>query len=75
MTTERVTFYIEKELRHALRLKAAETGETLSTLLNEALKAALSEDLEDLTDAIRRKKEPRSQFESVVQNLKKRGLL
>lgn len=75
METEKLTFHVEKNLRKALRMKAAETGETMSALVNDALRAAFSEDLEDLAAVAKRKKEPRRPFEEVVRSLKKRGLL
>ena len=42
------TLYLEDSIHQALRLKAAETNQSMSELVNDALKASLQEDLEDI---------------------------
>ena len=44
----RATIYLEPELHKALRLKAVETSQSVSKLVNDAIKEALAEDAEDL---------------------------
>ena len=44
----KATLYLEEPVHKALRLKAAETRQSMSDLVNDALKASLLEDLEDI---------------------------
>jgi len=46
--TKRATIYFDPNLHKALRLKAVETSRSVSDLVNEAVKEALSDDAEDL---------------------------
>jgi hypothetical protein len=46
--TKRATIYFDPNLHKALRLKAVETSRSVSELVNEAVREALSEDAEDL---------------------------
>lgn len=73
MVYHRATIYLEPEIRKALKLKSAETDSSISDLVNEALKAALAEDAEDLLDFERRKHEPSISFEKFVKKLKQDG--
>jgi hypothetical protein len=70
---KRATVYFELELHRALRIKAAETDRSLSDLVNEAVKLSLAEDATDLAAFEARAAEPNLPFESVVQDLKRRG--
>lgn len=70
---KRSTIYFEPELHRALRIKAAETDTSLSELVNEAVRAALAEDAEDLAAFEERAAEPDLPFEEVVRDLKRRG--
>lgn len=72
---KRATVYFETDVHRALRLKAAETERSVSELVNEAVRAQLSEDADDLDAFRRRSKEPRVAFEDFVKNLKRRGKL
>ena len=71
--TKRATIYFDAEIHQALRLKAAETERSVSNLVNDAVKASLAEDAEDLTAFELREPEPDLPFESVVKDLKRRG--
>ncbi len=73
--TKRATVYFENDVHRALRLKAAETDRSVSELVNEAVRARLAEDAEDLETFRRRKKEPAVSFEDFVKDLKRRGKL
>ena len=75
MEAKRATVYFESEVHKALRLKAAETERSVSELVNEAVRAQLVEDAEDLEAFERRKEEPTLSFESFVKDLKRRGKL
>ena len=72
---KRVTVYVEPHLHKALRLKAAETEQSYSALVNEALRQSLAEDAEDLAAIEARAKEPSIPFEDFVKDLKRRGKL
>ena len=72
---KRVTVNVDPDLHKALRLKAAETEQSYSALVNEALRQSLAEDADDLTVLAARAKEPRIPFEAFVKDLKKRGKL
>lgn len=71
--TKRATVYFDASVHRALRLKAAATDRSISDMVNDAVKAALAEDAEDLEAFDRRKTERSVSFESLVRDLKKRG--
>ena len=71
--TKRSTVYFDPVIHRALRLKAAETGRSISDLVNDAVRVALAEDAEDLAAFDERAAEPNLWFEQVVKNLKRSG--
>ena len=71
--TKRTTIYFYVEIHRALRLKAAETEQSMSNLVNDAVKASLAEDAQDLTAFALRQREPNLSFETIVKDLKRRG--
>ena len=72
---KRATIYLEANIHRALRLKAAESDRSISEIVNSAVRQSLSEDGEDLAAFRKRAKEPNLSFESVLKDLKRRGLL
>jgi len=44
----KITLNLEDTILKALKLKATETNQSMSELVNDALKASLQEDLEDI---------------------------
>ena len=72
-TTRRSTIYFDQMIHRALRLKAAETDRSISDLVNDAVKAALADDAEDLAAFDERVAEPNLSYEEVVKNLKRSG--
>ena len=50
----RATIYLNPELHKALRLKAVETSQSLSKLVNDAIKESLAEDADDLTEHLKK---------------------
>ncbi len=70
---KRATVYFEPEIHRALRLKAAEVDETISDLVNAAVKASLAEDAADLEIMAVGETEPEMPFEDFVRDLKRRG--
>lgn len=71
----RSTIYFEPEIHNALRVKAASTNRSVSELVNEAVKNALREDLEDLAAFDERVNEPTISYESLLERLKANGKL
>lgn len=56
-------------------MKAAEIEESVSALVNAALRRSLAEDADDLAACRARAKEPNLDFEAVVTSLRRRGKL
>lgn len=74
-TTRRATVYLDESLHKALRVKAAETDQSISDLVNSAVRAALAEDADDLAAFREREQESTVTFEAMVRDLKRRGKL
>jgi hypothetical protein len=74
-TLRRSTVYFDPTIHRALRAKAAATERSISDLVGEAVRLALSEDADDLEALRKRSSEPDIDFEKVVGNLKRRGKL
>mgnify|MGYP001558314862 FL=1 len=74
-SARRATVYLDPELHRALRVKAAETDQSISDLVNSAVRQTLTEDAEDLATFRARAKEPNLDFESVLKDLRRRGKL
>ena len=75
MATNRATIYLDPSLHRALRLKAAETDQSVSNLVNAAVRHSLLEDAADLAAFDERASEPVLKFEAVLKDLKRRGKL
>lgn len=52
--TTKATLYLDSKLYKTLKMRAVETGQSISSLMNEALEAQLSDDLQDITDIRKR---------------------
>ena len=74
-TARRATVYLEPDLHRALRMKAAATDQSISDMVNTAVKQALAEDAEDLEAFVKRRTEVSVDFEEFVKTLKRRGKL
>ncbi len=72
---KRATVYFDEHVHKALRLKAAETEQSISDLVNTAVRAALAEDADDLAAFRDRVKEPTLAFEDLIRDMKRRGKL
>ena len=70
---KRATVYFDAEVHQALRLKAAAADRSISDVVNEAVRAALAEDAEDLAAFDKRNAERSVSFESFVRSLRQRG--
>ena len=69
------TIYLDEDLHRALRLKSAETRESMSALVNEALRVLLAEDLEDLADWQERRAERPVGYEEFLKQLAADGTI
>ena len=72
---KRATVYFDPEVHKALRLRAATSDQSISEMVNEAVRASLAEDAMDLAAFAERKRERSVSFDSFVQGMKQRGLL
>lgn len=72
---KRATVYFDPEVHKALRLRAAASDQSISDMVNEAVRASLAEDAMDLAAFVKRKRERSVSFDSFVQGMKQRGLL
>jgi plasmid stability protein len=71
--SKRATVYFDADVHQALRLKAAVMSRSVSEVVNDAVRRALSEDVEDLAAFDKRANDPRHDFDSLVSSLRKRG--
>jgi len=70
---KRSTVYFDADIHKALRLKAVNTERSISDLVNEAVRQALSEDREDLAAFEERVAEPTITYEALLDDLKAHG--
>jgi predicted HicB family RNase H-like nuclease len=70
---KRATIYLEEELHRALKLKSLEADQSISHLVNDAIRTTLAEDLEDLSDVKERQSEKTLSYEDFLKELKSRG--
>ena len=71
--SKRSTVYFETAIHQALKIKAATTQQSVSELVNEAVRVALSEDQEDLKAFNERVNEPTMSYEELLDDLKSHG--
>jgi hypothetical protein len=75
--TTKATIYLDSELYKTFKLRAVDTGQSVSSLLNDAMKAQLNEDLEDISSIRSRlaKKNKALSYEAALEELKNEGLI
>jgi metal-responsive CopG/Arc/MetJ family transcriptional regulator len=71
----KITLNLEDTILKALKLKATETNQSMSELVNDALKASLQEDLEDIKSWEERKGEDTYSYEEFLGLLKKEQVI
>ena len=71
----KITLNLEDTILEALKCKASETKQSMSELVNDALKASLQEDLEDIKSWEERKGEDTYCYEEFLGLLKKDGVI
>ncbi len=62
------TIYFDSEIHRVLKLKGAATHQSLSAIVNEAVRQALAEDAADLAAFQERAKEPNLTFNGFLKN-------
>jgi post-segregation antitoxin (ccd killing protein) len=73
MQAKRATVYLDPELHKALRLKAVETSRSVSELVNNAIKEALTDDVEDIAAFEERVGEPLIAYDEMIKRLRRDG--
>lgn len=71
----RTTISINDKVFRALKMRAAESDETVSKYVEDAVKYQVLEDFEDLEDAQKRQDEPEYSFHDLVKQFRAEGLL
>jgi hypothetical protein len=71
--SKRSTIYLEPALHRAIRIKAAVTNSTISDIVNDSIRASLSEDEADLAAFDERADEPNVSYEDFLAKLKADG--
>ena len=71
--SKRSTVYFEANVHQALRVKAATTHQSVSKLVNAAVRLALREDQEDLQAFTQRADEATLSYEELLDDLKLHG--
>lgn len=71
----RTTITINDKLFRILKMRAAESDESVSQLVEDAIKYQVLEDFEDIEDAVEREHESTHSFDDLVKQFKSEGLL
>jgi len=64
------TIYLDPSFHRALRIKAVHTRRSMSDLVNDAVRMAISEDQEDLAGFAERAQEPTISYEELLKDLR-----
>jgi plasmid stability protein len=73
--SKRATVYFDPDIHKALKIRAAATQQSLSDLVDAALRQQMAEDQEDLAAIADRISEPEMTYEALLDDLKKHGKL
>ena len=71
----KISLNLEDTIFKALKLKVTETNQSMSELVNDALKASLQEDLEDIKSWEERKGEETYSYEEFLELLNKEQVI
>ncbi|MEX0877865.1 MAG: ribbon-helix-helix domain-containing protein [Candidatus Spechtbacterales bacterium] len=71
----RTTIKINDKIYKAVKHQAAETGESISSIIEDAVKFQVLEDLADTEAIKKRESEPKTDFKQFVNELKEDGLI
>ncbi len=70
---KRATIYFDPDLHRALKIKAFETSRSITDIVNQAVREALSEDAEDILAYEERQNEPLISYDQMLKNLRRDG--
>lgn len=73
MLMKRSTVYFDPAIHRVLKLMSIETDQSISDIVNEAIRHELAEDQEDLAVFAKRAKEPTISYEALLKKLKADG--
>jgi|TARA_B100000315_G_scaffold253752_1_gene293236 hypothetical protein len=73
--SKRATVYFDPALHQALRVRAAISNQSLSELVDEAVRLLMVEDQQDLATYADRVTETEINYEAMLEDLKKHGKL
>ncbi len=73
MLTKRSTVYFDPAIHKVLKLMSIETEQSISNIVNEAIRHELCEDQEDLAVFAKRAKEHTISYEALLKKLKADG--
>ncbi len=71
--SKRSTVYFDADIHQALKIKAATVHQSVSEIVNNAVRLALREDQEDLTCFSERAQETTLSYEALLEDLKEHG--
>ncbi|MCF6278472.1 MAG: hypothetical protein L3J16_06975 [Anaerolineales bacterium] len=71
--SKRSTVYFDADIHQALRIKAATMHQSVSEVVNNAVRLALREDQEDLSAFSKRAKEATLSYEELLEDLRGYG--
>lgn len=73
----KATLYLDTTMYRTLKVRAAETGQTISAIMNDALKAQLAEDMDDIAAIHDRlqMRETAISYEAALTELRARGII
>lgn len=75
--TTKATLYLDSNMYKAFKMRAVETGQSISALMNEALQAQLAEDAADIKAIHSRqsKREIPVSYEAALKELQENGVI
>jgi len=71
--SKRSTVYFEPAIHQALKIRAASTQNSISEIVDQAVRTLMLEDQEDLGAFTSRVNEPEWSYEELISDLKKHG--
>ncbi len=71
--SKRSTIYFDPSIHQALKIKSVTTSQSVSELVDEAIRQVMTEDQEDLETYAKRIEEPDISYEELLNDLKQHG--
>ena len=71
----KATVYLDDDVHRALRMKSAETNESMSQMINDAVRVVMAQDLEDISDWNERRNEQPIGYEEFLRQLRADGTI